>query len=121
MAIVKPNITQLDDRDGSVLKYEWTLTGTDDGAPIPMTQWADRTVHMTGTWGGGTVVFEGGNQGVAGDYQTLTDVQTVAIIKTANSLEQVAEITEWARPRATVAVGSVLVTLVARRQNPMRT
>jgi hypothetical protein len=121
MATIKPVVTQLDDEDGSVLKYEWLLTGTDDGASIPMTQWADRTVHMTGTWAAGTVVFEGGNQGLSGDYQVLTDVQTVAISKTANSLEQVAEITEWARPRATVAVGSVLVSLVARRQNPMRT
>lgn len=119
MATISPTITQLEPRDGSVLKYTWVLTGTDDGAPIPFAQWADRSVQFVGTWGGGTVVFEGSNNGGT-TYATLTDAQTSAISKTADSLEQVIEMTELARPRASVGVTTVTISLIARRQQPMR-
>lgn len=119
MATKTPTITGLDPNDGSVMLFAWTLVGTDDGAPMPWAQWADRTVQFDGTFGGGTVVWEGSNDGT--NYYTLTDAQTVAISKTAPALEQVVEITQWARPRATVGVTSVVVTCVARRQQPMRT
>ncbi len=118
MATKNPVITELDPRDGSVLLYTWTLTGTDDGAPIHMAQWADRSVQFVGTWGGGTVLFEGSNNGT--NYATLTDAQTSAISKTADALEQVVELTRLARPRASVSVTSVVVSLLVRRQQPMR-
>jgi len=118
MATKNPVITELDPRDGSVLLVTWTLVGTDDGAPINMTQWADRSVQFVGTWGGGTVLFEGSNDGT--NYATLTDAQTSAISKTADSLEQVVELTRLARPRASVSVTSVVVSLLVRRPQPMR-
>lgn len=124
MATVIPTIQDLDPQDGSVQRYRWVLTGTDDGAPMQMAQWADRSVQIgsTGdTFAAGTVVWEGSNDnGVT--YTTLTDAQTVPISKTAlGSIEQVVEITQLARPRATVAVTSVIVNVVVRRQQPMRT
>lgn len=124
MATVIPTIRDLDPQDGSVVRYKWILTGTDDGAPIQAAQWADRSVQIgsTGdTFGAGTVIWEGSNDdGVT--YQTLTDAQTVIISKTAIApIEQVVEITQLARPRATVAVTSVIVSVVVRRQQPMRT
>ena len=76
MATIAPTITQLEPRDGSVLKYTWVLTGTDDGAPIPFAQWSDRSVQFVGTWGGGTVVFEGSNNGGT-TYATLNDAQAI--------------------------------------------
>lgn len=119
MATIAPTITQLEPRDGSVLKYTWVLTGTDDGAPIPAAQWADRSVQFVGTWGGGTVLLEGSNNGGT-TYATLTDAQTSAISKTADALEQVVEMTELMRPRASVSVTTVTVSMVARRAQPMR-
>lgn len=119
MATKNPVITDLSPYDGSVKLYTWTLTGTDDGAPIDMTQWADRSVQFVGTWGGGTVVFEGSNNGGA-NYATLTDAQTTAISKTGDGLEQIVELTALARPRASVSVTSVVVSLLVRRQQPMR-
>lgn len=118
MATRTPVITDLDPGDGSVKIFTWTLTGTDDGAPINMAQWADRSVQFVGTWGGGTVLFEGSNDGT--NYATLTDAQTSAISKTADGLEQVIELTRLARPRASVSVTSVVVSLLVRRQQPMR-
>lgn len=120
MATVAPATTQLDPYDGSIMKFQWTITGTNDGSPMPWAQWADRSVQMAGTWGVGTIVWEGSNDGGT-TWATLNDAQSVAISKTADALEQVVEITELARPRATVGVTSVVVSCVARRQQPMRT
>ena len=120
MSTISPVITQLEPYDGSIMKFQWTLTNIDDGSPMPWAQWADRSVHMAGTWGTGTVVWEGSNNGGL-TWATLTDAQAVLLSKTADALEQVVEITELARPRASVAVTSVVVSCVARRQNTMRT
>lgn len=123
MATISPTITNLPPNDGSVLRYVWVLTGTNDGAPMPFAQWADRSVQIgtaADTWGGGTVVWEGSNDdGLT--WFTLTDAQTTAISKTANGLEQVVELTQLARPRATVGVTQVTIYCVARRMQPMRT
>lgn len=119
MAVIAPTITQLDPYDGSILKYAWTMvTVGDTGAPMPFAQWSDRSVQFTGTFGAGTIVWEGSNDGT--NYETLTDAQAVAISKTAVGLEQVVEVTQLARPRVSVGVTSVVVTCVARRQQPMR-
>ena len=97
------------------------VTNGDTGAPMPFAQWADRSVQWNGTFGGGgcAIVWEGSNDGT--NYETLYDSQTLALSKTANALEQVVEMTALARPRVTVASAtSVVVTCVARRQQPMR-
>jgi hypothetical protein len=115
MATVNATVTDIGRGDGSVKKFVWTLAGTNDGAPIAFTEWADRSVAFAGTWGGGTVVWEGSND--AGEtWFTLTDPQTTAVSKTANALEQIVEVTELARPKATVGVTSVVVSLVVRRK-----
>ncbi len=122
MATTPPTITQLEPRDGSLLKYTWVLTGTNDGAPMPFAQWADRSVQIGVTgdnFGGGTILWEGANDGGT-TWVTLTDPQTTAISKTGAGLEQVIEMTELARPRASVSVTSVTIICVARRQQPMR-
>ena len=118
MATKNPTITDLEPHDGSVKLYTWTLLTTDDGAPVYMPQWADRSVQFFGTWGGGTVLFEGSNDGT--NYGTLNDAQAGLISKTADAIEQVVEVTRLARPRASVSVTSVVVSLLVRRQQPMR-
>ena len=123
MAVISPTIvTNNPPGDGSVITYSWTLvTSGDTGAPIPFAQWADRSVQMSGTWGGGggTITWEGSNDGTT--YFTLNDFGNSPISKTADALEQVIEATLWARPRVSVAnVTSVVVTLLARKQIPMR-
>ena len=119
MASIKPTITSIGSQDGSVKKFVWTLTGTDAGYPIPFSEWADRSIQFAGTWGGGTIVWEGSNDGGT-TYFTLTDAQTTAISKTADALEQIVEVTEYARPRASVSVTSVVCSLVVRRQTNLR-
>lgn len=122
MATISPVIESqtLPPGDGSIVRYSWTMvTAGDVGAAMPMAQWADRSVSFDGTFGAGTIVWEGSNNGT--DYYTLTDAQTVPISKTAVGLEQAVEISLFARPRVSATVTSVVVTCVARRQQPMRT
>lgn len=108
-------------KDGSTLKFVWAFTGADTGTPVSFAEWADRSVQMSGTWNGATVTWEGSNDGGA-TYIPLTDPQGNAIAKTADSIEAVTEVCELARPRvSTGAVTAVTISVILRRQNPMRT
>lgn len=122
MATVTPTVTDISG-DGSVKKISWTLTSTNtDGAPVNMAQWADRSVTFQGTWGGATAGLEGSNDGGT-TYIALADPQGTAISKTSDAIEAVLELTEKMRPRLTTAGSgaSVVVTMIVRRIQPLRT
>jgi len=120
MATITPTITRLGGTKFSVMKFTWTFTATADvGAPIPAAfcEWADRTVQMSGTWNGSTVLWEGSNN-VGATYLPLVDRQGSAISKTADAIEAVTEITELARPRASAGTPTaVVISVIARRPN----
>jgi hypothetical protein len=121
MATVNPTTTTIEG-DGSVVKHTWsTLTSTNtDGAPAKWSQFADRSVQMSGTWGGATVTLQGSNDGLV--WFTLGDPQANGIAKTSNALEQVLEMTHYVRPLLTGGDGTtaVSVILMMRRANNMR-
>jgi len=124
MATIDPTITDVS-KDGSVKKYVYaTMTTTNDnGAPIPMVQWADRTIQVTGTFGvGGTLAWQGSNDGGV-NWIVLTDPQGNVLNVTAAAIEQVMEITEFARPSVTGGDGTtdLDVSVIVRRPNNMRT
>jgi len=102
---------------GNARLITWSgLLNGDDGQPFEAHDFADCSVQFGGTFGaGGTVVWEGSNDGSA--YFTLTDVQGSGISKTAAAIEQVAEACRWMRPRVTAGDGStsMVVTLYCRR------
>ena len=98
-----------------VLTWSGLLNG-DDGSPVEMPGSADRSVQFTGTFGaGGTIVFEGSNDGT--NYVTLTDPQGNTISKTAAALESVVELTRYVRPRVTAGDGStdLVASLLVKR------
>ena len=122
------DFTYLDDtgaQDGSVGMYTWTpLTTTNtDGRPVFSTQFADRCVQVTGTFGaGGSVTVQGSNDGT--NWSTLNTAQgaAVAITALASGLKQIVEVPRYMRPLVTAGDGttSVSVTMLIRRTNPMR-
>jgi len=83
----------------SVSAWKWVgLNQTDaQGAPLSISGLTDRSVSITGTFGGATVVIEGSNDGT--NYFTLNDLQASAISKTSAALEGIAEIAKFIRPR----------------------
>ncbi len=101
--------------DRSSMLITWTLTTADHtGDPVSWADWADRSVMMTGTWGGATAVLEGAN---VATYLSITDPQGNAISTNADKLEACTEVTRFVRPRlSTVGSGAtVVVTLLMRR------
>lgn len=114
MPDISPTSSQPASQDGSVIKISWTLSGTDAGQPVQFAEWADRGVQFTGQFDGGSIVFEGSNDG-GQNWYPLTDPHGVPILARRGALIGVSEIAELARPRATTPVQSVTVSLIARR------
>jgi len=121
MAIIVPSFQKIRSQDSGIdaITITWanlTDGGPDSGQPVQRPALVDRTVQVTGTFGsGGTVVFEGYNDGV--NYYTLTNPLGTAISVTAAGISQVMEATAWMRPRITAGDGttSLTVTVCARR------
>lgn len=95
-----------------VIKTTWVLTGTDTGNAETAPQYPVKTVQVVGTFGGGTVVIQGSNDGGV-TWTTLTDPQGNALSLTAAAIEKVQENPLQYRPVATVSVTSVTVIIVA--------
>ena len=122
MAVVNPTITY-PNGDTSVIKVVWAaMANGDTGAPFKLAQWADRSVHVYGTFGaGGTMILKGSNNDGT-SYIALTEPQGNAISKTAESIEAITEIVEKVRPEITAGDGTTAITvsLFARRSDMSR-
>lgn len=123
MATKTPTVENAVDGDNSVVRITWAnMANGDDGAPVRLSQYADRSVQVVGTFGaGGSARWEGSND--EANYATLTDPQGNALDFTAAKVEAVTEITVLARPRVTAGDGTTSLTVIAllRRTQPLRT
>lgn len=111
-------------QDGSVMRVTWALTSSNpDGAPIPFAEYSDRTVVVSGTWGGATLELQGSNELTPTTFVQLNSAAGSAATATTNKAIQVLEVPLYFRPNLTVvgAGASITVTLIARRATPMRT
>jgi len=124
MPTVNPTtpFTQFGDTDNSNLLITWTLlTASPDGLPVEFYQWADVCWQGTGTWGGATLSFEGSNDNT--NWFPLSNAAGgAAATLTANGGKATIERARYLRPNlSVVGVGAtVVVTLVLRRQQPLR-
>ncbi len=99
---------------GKALVFSWTLTEADTAVPVEIVDFADRSVQMAGSFGGGNVRIEGSNNDGA-TYAALTDPQGNDLNFSADKIEMVTELTQLLRPRVTAGAGvSVQVSLLAR-------
>lgn len=95
----------------------WAAMGNaDTGTEIQMAQASDRSVQVSGTFGGATVVLQGSNDGT--NWVTLTDPQGNAISKTSAAIEQIEEATLSIRPVTSGGTGtSIDVNVLLRGQH----
>lgn len=85
-----------------------SLAVNDTGLPFVLSQYADRSAQVTGTFGaGGLVVIEGTNDNT--NYSTLSDPQGNAISITASKIEAVSEIVVAIRPKVSGGDGTTLI------------
>lgn len=91
--------TQIPTNTSVALVSAWTgLQITDDGEPLVFSQYTDKSVQVSGTFGGASVVIEGRNApGLP--WATLTDPQGNDLTITTAKIEMVAEATLEIRPR----------------------
>lgn len=86
------------------------LQNGDDGQPIELANFADRSVQVVGTFGsGGKVRIEGSLNG--NDYAPLTDPQGNDLDLTAAKIEAVSEVVRWIRPRVIAGDGTTSLTV----------
>lgn len=109
------------DSTGNTL-IQWVLNAGDVGAPYAAAQYADRNIQVLGTFGGGTLNFQGSNvptpdQTTDNDWASLHDTQGMAIAETAPGFVEVSEVPWWTRPKL-VGGGPVTVLLMIRKTGP---
>lgn len=121
MATINPVAEDASD-DSSIKVITWPGIGNgDDGRPVKIAKWADKTIHFTGTFGsGGTVKLQGSNDGT--NWLDLTDPQGAGISKSGAAIEAVTENPLYIRPAVTAGDGTTAINaiLVARLSNPLR-
>lgn len=105
--------------------FTWLLANGDTGQPLPVVDFADKTMQIFGTFGsGGSVTMQGSNDPrVITDpsnavWFSLTDPQANAITKTSAAGEAILENPIWIRPNCTAGDGttSLRVNLSATRK-----
>lgn len=118
-------VTVTDDtgaQDGAITIHTWAAltNASPDGAPVRCSQYAAMTIQVTGTFGAGTFVLQGSNDGT--NWFTLNNRQAAAISSTAALLKDVAEQPLWVRPNVTGSDGStsLIPVLVGRKLNTLR-
>ena len=102
--------------DNTVLLVTWDLTTADaTGVEVAWSNYADRSVTFTGTWGGATAALEGSNDGST--WVPITDPQGTAITRTSNGIEAATEITRFVRAKLTTAgVGATVTAILLMRK-----
>jgi hypothetical protein len=93
------------------MSIDWTgLVVNDTGSPFTLSQFADRSVQVSGTFGaGGLVVIEGSNDGT--NYVTLNDPQGNPISITGPKIESISEIVLKIRPRISGGDGTTNINI----------
>jgi|SRR3954466_7942308 hypothetical protein len=91
MAVIKATITDMSSKgDGSAQRVVWAaVTESDTFAAAAMPEYTARSVHVSGTFGGATVVLNGSNTGT--NYFGLNNMAGTAISVATEALKQVLE------------------------------
>lgn len=112
MATIKPTLTELPNAgpEEAWLATWANMANGDDGEPIDLFGYRDRSVQVRGTFGAaGNCRIEGGNDGT--NYSALRDPSSTALNITAENVLGVLEATRKIRPRITAGDGTTSLTV----------
>lgn len=97
MATITPTVEKIDSSNGHAYIVTWEqLTENDTAAAVELIQFSDRSVQITGTFGGDAVTLQGSNDGST--FATLNDPFGDPISMSAAGISGIAELTRWVRP-----------------------
>jgi hypothetical protein len=91
-----------------VARWDGLLAG-DDGDALHVTQYTDKGLQVSGTFGGASLRFEGSNNGT--DWATLSDPQGNDLLLTSAKIEMVTEATVYVRPVVVGGDGTTSLTV----------
>ena len=121
MAVIAVQTELVGRVQGEVILHTWPNLGPGDtGEPVMLEHMGDRTVQAYGTFGAGTVSFEGTleTSGAPAHFATLTDPQGNDLTFTGTPTERVEAVTELVyqiRPNASAGVTSVTAKMLMRK------
>lgn len=95
----------------STITALWTLANADTGNAAIMNRFADRTVAVTGTFGGATVTVEGSNDKV--NWFTLNDNAGAALTFTAAGMKLILENPVYVRAKTAGGAGTAVSVIIA--------
>lgn len=122
MATVNPIVVQkvgpAGGVDAEVVTWAGITAAADTVAPYSRMDLGDRSIQVTGTFGGATVQLQGSNDGV--NYFALTTPAGATIQFTSAGLLQVTEAVLYVRPLISVDGSSPSITAVMAARRTMR-
>lgn len=80
------------------------MSANDDGEPVRLAVYSDRSIQVSGVFGGASVTIGGSNDGET--YHALTDTQGDPLTLTAGALKQIIELPVFIKPRVFGGDGS---------------
>lgn len=96
-------------RDVAITTWDNMLAG-DDGEPVRLAVYSDRTIQVSGTFGGASVTIGGSNDGVT--YHALADAQGNALTLTSGALKAIIELPVYLKPRVFGGDGTTALKVV---------
>lgn len=100
--------------DVAVTRWSGLLAG-DDGTPVRLAVYSDRSIQVEGAFGGASVSIGGSNDGVT--YHRLTDTSGEPLVFSSGGLKQIVELPVFLKPWLIGGDGTtnINVTLAGRR------
>lgn len=108
--------------DGSTVIVTWTpVTSADTCHPVRYPEYADRSVHVSGTFDGATVQIQGSNNGGV-SFAALADPTETTIVLTTERIKAILENTDFIMPVVSGGGGaqSLTIAILFHLTNPLR-
>lgn len=122
MAAIKPTVTDVSIRGNeSTYTVVWTpVTEADTCVAVQMPEYADRSIQVSGTFGGASVAVQGSNDGT--NFAALRDPSSTTIAITTAGIRAVLENTYQTKPVATGGTSqSLTIAMLFHLSHPFRT
>ena len=96
-------------RDVAVTTWD-AMAADDDGEPVRLAVYSDRSIQVAGTFGGASVTIGGSNDGET--YHALHDTSGNVMTLTEGKLQQIVELPLYIKPRIFGGDGTTLLKVV---------
>jgi hypothetical protein len=111
MALVVPVTTFPFETSRDVAVTTWdNLAQGDDGEPVRLAVYPDRSIQVAGTFGGASLTIGGSNDGET--YHALADTSGSPLTLTAGALKQIVELPIFIKPRVFGGDGTTALKVV---------